>query len=85
MATAITYQSGLRRSDLRTVLVEDVRGVKLVTGGELVLGKLVHGSHECGHRFWNDVLGTSGDDFAVERDKVRQVREFRIAVKATHK
>jgi hypothetical protein len=80
MAQAITYQSGPRRNDLRTVVVEDVRPVVLVSGTELVLGKLLHGT-TCAHKFWEDELGVTGDDFGVERDKVRQVREMQIAVK----
>jgi hypothetical protein len=89
MATAITYQSGPKARDLRTVIVEDVRRsvVLLPTGRlDIVQAKLLHGT-ACRHEFWAEVLGTdpSSDDFVVEATQVRQVREMNIAVKARHK
>ena len=85
MATiAITYRTGSSARDLRTVIVEDVHGVKLVTGGDLVVGKLVHGT-TCAHKFWDEQLGTSGDDFAVEASQVVAQRPMNVAVKAVHK
>lgn len=87
MATAITYQSGPRKSDLRTVIVEDVRTtvVLLPTGRmDVMMAKQLHGT-ACRHAFWDEVLGTSGDDFVVEASQVKQVREMTIAVKARHK
>lgn len=89
MATAITYQSGPRKSDLRTVIVDDVRQtVVLLPAGrmDVVVAKLLHGS-ACRHEFWAEALGTDpgSDDFAVEAGQVVQTREMTIAVKARHK
>jgi hypothetical protein len=66
MATAITYRTGESAGKLRTVVVEDVRHVKLISGSgmDILTGKLLHGTR-CGHEFWDQELGTSGDDFAV--------------------
>jgi hypothetical protein len=89
MAVAITYKSGPRAKDLRTVLVEDVRSsvVLLPTGSlDVVRAKLVCGtSSACG--FWADELGLpDAHDFAIPASAVRQQREIAIAVKVkTHK
>jgi hypothetical protein len=86
MATAITYRTGEAATKLRTVVVEDVRHVKLISGSgmDILTGKLLHGTR-CGHEFWDEVLGTSGDDFAVPATQVTQVRDIQIAVKVVHK
>jgi len=85
MATAITYQSGPRKNDLRTVLVEDVRSnvVLLPTGRmDVVIAKLLHGT-ACRHEFWAEALGTdpASDDFVVQADQIVAQREMTIAVK----
>lgn len=86
MATAITYRTGTSRSALRTVIVEGAHPVVVVAPErvELLAGKLLHGT-TCAHGFWDEVLATSGDDFAVPREQVTQVREMAVAVKARHK
>jgi hypothetical protein len=86
MATAVTYRTGTSARALRTVVVEDARTVVLVAPErmELLTGKLVHGT-SCGHKFWDQELGTSGDDFAVPASQVVQQREMQIAVKVRHK
>jgi hypothetical protein len=83
MATALTYKSGPKARDLRTVLLEDVReSVLLLPTGRLdvVVGKLLHGT-TCRHTFWAAELGTDpdSDDFAVPAELVRQRREMKIA------
>lgn len=84
-ATAVTYRTGTRRSDLRTVIVEGVHTVVLATGGtKLLAAKLLHGT-QCAHSCWDEVLGTEGDDFVVPQHSVVQVREICVAVKGTHK
>lgn len=85
MATAITYQSGTRKSDLRTVVVDEVRtSVVLLPTGRLdvVMAKLLHGT-SCRHDFWAEALGTDpeSDDFVVEASQIRAQREMTIAVK----
>jgi hypothetical protein len=83
MTTAITYQSGPRKSDLRTVVVDDVRTstVLLPTGRmDVVVAKLLHGT-ACRHKFWDEILGTSGDDFVVEASQVVFERDMQVAVK----
>ena len=82
---AITYQSGSKARDLRTVIVEDARRsvVLLPTGKmEIVQAKLLHGT-ACRHEFWAQALGTDpqSDDFVVEASQVRAQREMKIAVK----
>ena len=89
MATAITYQSGPRRSDLRTVIVEDVRRsvVLLPTGSlDVLTAKLLHGT-ACRHPQWAEWLGTdpASDYFAVPAESVRAQRDITVAVKARHK
>ena len=81
MAAALTYQSGPRKSDKRTVLLEDVRStvVLLPTGRmEIMVGKQLHGT-ACRHAFWAEVLGTDpdSDDFAVPADQVVQIARWR--------
>ena len=85
MATAVTYQSGPRKSDLRTVIVEDVRRsvVLLPTGSlDVLTAKLLHGT-ACRHPQWAEWLGTDpeSDSFAVPAESVRSEREIKIAVK----
>ena len=83
MATAITYSTTGRKSDLRTVIVEDAHSsvVLLPTGRmDVVMAKLLHGT-ACRHSFWDEVLGTSGDDFVVPAEQVVAQREMQIAVK----
>ena len=84
--TAITYRTGTSARALRTVIVDDAHTVVLVAPErlELLTGKLLHGT-TCAHSFWDGVLGTSGDDFAVPASQVTQVREMQIAVKAVHR
>jgi hypothetical protein len=82
---AITYQSGPRAKDLRTVIVEDARRsvVLLPTGRiEIVQAKLLHGT-SCRHSWWAEVLGTdpASDDFVVETSQIRQQREMKIAAR----
>jgi hypothetical protein len=86
VASAITYQSGSRRSDLRTVIAEDVqRAVVLLPSGrlEVLTAKLLHGT-TCAHRFWADELGLDADDdtFSCPAEMVRAVRDIKIAAKA---
>lgn len=85
MATAITYQSGPRKNDLRTVLVDEMREstVLLPTGRlDVVVAKLLHGT-ACRHEFWAQALGTDPDsnDFVVEASQIRAQREMTIQVK----
>lgn len=78
MATAITYKTGESASKLRTVLVDDARkSIVLLPAGrlEVMVGKQLHGQRACRHEFWDEVLGTDGDDFAVLMEQVTQVRE----------
>ena len=88
--TAITYQSGPRAKDLRTVIVEDIRTsvVLLPTGSlDVVQAKLLHGT-ACRHEFWAAELGTDpdSDEFAIPASALRQQREIGVAVKVkTHK
>lgn len=84
-AAAITYQSGPRKSDLRTVLVGDVtRSTVLLPTGSLdvVQAKLLHGQ-ACRHTFWATELGTDpeSDDFVVPAATVRQIRTLNVAIK----
>lgn len=77
-ATAITYRSGPRKSDLRTVLVSDVRQsvVLLPTGTlDLLIAKLLHGS-QCAHSFWAEELGLDpeSDEFAIPAEQVVATR-----------
>lgn len=86
-AVAVTYQSGPRAKDLRTVIVEDVRTsvVLLPTGSlDVVRAKLLCGS-QCATEFWHDQLGTSGDTFIVSADQVVAQREIRVSTIAKHK
>jgi hypothetical protein len=83
MATALTYRTSDRARDLRTVILDDVRhAVVMLPSGRLdiVLGKLLHGT-TCAHAFWNEVLGTSGDDFVIPAAQVVHQRETTVAVK----
>jgi hypothetical protein len=87
--TALTYQSGPRRNDLRTVVLEDVTSsVMLLPTGSLdvVVGKLLHGT-TCRHPQWAEWLGTdpASDTFMIPASAVRQQREIQVAVKAHHK
>jgi hypothetical protein len=83
MATAITYRTTDCAGKLRTVVLDDVReSVVLLPSGrmEAVLGKLVHGT-TCAHAFWDEVLGTSGDDFVVPAAQVVRQRDIVIVAK----
>lgn len=85
MATAITYRTTGRRSDLRTVLVDEVQEsvVLLPTGPlDLIVGKLLHGT-TCRHEFWAEALGTDpdSDHFAVPAEQVVARREMQVAVR----
>jgi hypothetical protein len=85
-ATAITYRTGESRSKLRTVLLSDVRdSVVLLPAGrmDVMVGKLLHGSGSCAHKFWAEVLGTDpdSDGFAVPAAQVVRRREVAIAVR----
>jgi hypothetical protein len=68
--------------------MDDVRNsVILLPAGsiQVVLGKLLHGA-SCAHQFWDEALGTSGDDFVVPASQVVQHREMAMAVRVkTHK
>ena len=83
MATAVTYQSGPRRSDLRTVVVEDVKtSVVLLPAGrlEVLSAKLLHGT-TCRCAWWAEQLGIpESDDFVVPAESVRAQREITVAV-----
>lgn len=86
-ATAITYRTSKRARDLRTVLVTDVRQstVLLPTGSlDVVLGKLLHGS-PCAHKFWDQELGTEGDDFAVPAEQIVARRPMTVAGKPLYR
>lgn len=89
MAVALTYQSGPRANDLRTVLVDDVRtSVVLLPAGRLdiVQAKLLCGiASRCD--FWAQELGLQdAHDFAVPADKIRSQREMQIGARVkTHK
>jgi hypothetical protein len=79
---AITYRTGERASDLRTVIVEDAHTVVMVSGSgmDLLAGKLLHGT-QCAHSFWDEQLGTEGDDFVVPASAVVAQRPIQIAAK----
>jgi hypothetical protein len=84
VATALTYRTGDAASKLRTVIVDGERTqVVLLPAGrlEVMTAKLLHGT-SCAHRFWDEVLGTEGDDFAIPTAQIVQKREIKIAVKA---
>jgi hypothetical protein len=89
MAVALTYQSGPRASDLRTVICEDVRNsVVLLPEGRLdiVVAKLLCGTaSRCD--FWAAELELQdAHDFAVPADKIRARREMAVgAIVKTHK
>jgi len=84
MATvAITYQSGPRKCDLRTVVVEDVRKtVVLLPAGrlEVLTASLLEGTCSA-HDFWAEQLGTDPADheFICPAEAVRQQREMNVA------
>jgi hypothetical protein len=85
MAQMVTYQSGPRKSDLRSVLVDEVHRstVLLPTGSlDVVQAKLLHGQ-ACRHTFWATELGTDpeSDDFAVPAEVVRSIRTLNVAIK----
>lgn len=84
--TAITYRTGEAATKLRTVLVEDAHTVVLVAPErlELLAAKLLHGTR-CAHDFWDEELGTSGDDFAVLISQVVAQRPLTVGARATHK
>ena len=89
MAVAVTYQSGPRRADLRTVIVENVgHSVVLLPSGslDLLTAKLLHGT-TCAHSDWAEWLSTDpeSDDFACPAESVRAQREIQVAVKARHR
>jgi hypothetical protein len=89
MATALTYRSGPKARDLRTVTVEDVRkSVVLLPAGRLdiVTAKLLHGT-ACRCSWWAEQLGTDpdSDDFVVEASQVIAQREMAVAVRTKHK
>ena len=89
ISVAITYQSGAKRSALRTVIVDDVRSsVVLLPQGsmQILTAKLLHGS-ACRHSWWAQQLGTDpdSDDFAVPAELVVAQRQIQIAVRAHHK
>lgn len=89
MATALTYRSGPKARDLRTVIVEDVRkSVVLLPAGRLdiVTAKLLHGT-ACRCVWWAEHLGTDpdSDDFVVQADQIVAQREMQIAVRTKHK
>jgi hypothetical protein len=76
-ATTVTYQSGPRKSDKRTVLVENVaRQVVLLPAGrlEILTAKLLHGQ-TCRHEFWMDAIGADADTFAVAADQVVRISQ----------
>ncbi len=78
-ATAVTYRTGNRHGELRTVLVRDARkSVVLLPSGslEILQATLLHGM-ACRHEFWDDILGTSGDDFVISADQIVQIRTIR--------
>jgi hypothetical protein len=88
-AVALTYQSGPRARDLRTVICEDVRtSVMLLPTGSLdvITAKLLHGT-ACRCAFWAAELGTdpASDDFVIPASAVRQQRTMQIAVRSHHK
>ena len=77
---AITYQSGARRGQLRTVLVEGAhKSIVVLPAGrlEIMTGQLVHGQTCRKESFWDDVLGQAHDDdtFICPADSVRAVTE----------
>lgn len=81
MTTAITYQSGPRKSDLRTVVVDDVRRsvILLPTGSlDVVTAKLLEGTCSAAD-FWTEELGTDSDTFIVPAGQIRAQREMTIA------
>ena len=86
---ALTYQSGPKARDLRTVICEDVRtSVMLLPTGSLdvITAKLLHGT-ACRHVWWSEQLGTDPDDdtFIVPAAQVVAQREMNVAVKAHHR
>jgi hypothetical protein len=88
MATteAITYRTGTKARDLRTVIVDDVRKsvVLLPTGSlDVVTAKLLCGS-QCATPFWHEQLGISGADFAVTANQVVARRPITVATIAKH-
>jgi hypothetical protein len=83
MPTAITYQSGPHKRDLRTVICSDVReSVVLLPSGRLdvMVGKLLEGTASR-HVWWAEILGTDTDDheFICPTDQVVARREISVA------
>jgi hypothetical protein len=86
VSTAITYSTTGRKSDLRTVVVENVNQtvVLLPTGRmEVMVAKLLHGTACRKETFWDELLGQAHDDdsFVVPAEQVVQVREMAVAVR----
>ena len=88
MATALTYKSGPKARDLRTVIVEDVRkSVVLLPAGRL---DIVTAKLRCGTAsrcdFWAEELGLQdAHDFAVPADQIVAQREMQIAARTKRK
>jgi hypothetical protein len=85
MTQMVTYQSGPRKSDLRSVLVDEVRQTTLLlpTGSlDVVQAKLLHG-RACRHEWWAEQLGTdpASDDFVAPAEVIRSIREMNVTVK----
>jgi hypothetical protein len=86
-ATAITYSTDGKRSHLRTVIVSDVRSSTVLLPSaalDVVMAKHLHGSH-CAHSFWDEVLGTQDDDFAVPAAQVVARRPMQISAKPRYR
>jgi hypothetical protein len=76
-ATAVTYRSGAKRGQLRTVLLASARHsvVLLPTGRlEILTGTPLHGE-TCRCQFWQDAIAADPGNFAVPAEAVVQVRE----------
>jgi hypothetical protein len=80
MAEAVTYSTTGKRRDLRTVIVTGAREVTVLAAdgpAKILAATLLHGT-TCRHDFWDKVLGTCGDDFAVPVTQVVAVREMAV-------
>lgn len=81
MARAVTYSTTGRARDLRTVIVDRVKVIQVLTPSGLVpiaTGTLLHGPEKCAHEWWDEILGTGGSDFAVPASLVKTVRAINV-------
>lgn len=76
---AVTYRTGTRARDMRTVLLTDARRSVVLLPGQARM-EILQGQHEhgraCACRFWAEELGLDVSDrtFAIPAEAVAQAR-----------